>query len=90
MVEGHNSGGGGAGAVIHLDFGDSPVPGATHPVSIGGGGAAGNSPNKASKGSTTTFGTNPSNYYIHQRWWIWWGMERQQRKRWRWWIWWRR
>ena len=59
-----HAGGGGAGAVIHLDFGGSPVPGATHPVAVGGGGAAGNSPNKGSKGGTTTFGTNPSNYYI--------------------------
>ena len=59
-----HAGGGGAGCVIHLDFGDSPIPGATHPVTIGGGGAAGDSPNNASSGNSTTFGTNPSNYYI--------------------------
>ena len=34
-----HAGGGGAGCVIHLDFGGSPVPGATHAVAVGGGGA---------------------------------------------------
>jgi len=59
-----HAGGGGAGCVIHLDFGGSPVPGATHAVAVGGGGAGGNSPNKGTAGNSTTFGTNPSNYYI--------------------------
>lgn len=59
-----HAGGGGAGCVIHLDFGDASLAPGTHPVVIGSGGAGGSSPNKGSAGGSTTFGTNPSNYYL--------------------------
>ena len=60
-----HGGGGGGGGIVHLEFGDSALPAGTYPVSIGGGGNGGvTPPNIGTNGDTTTFGTNPSNYYI--------------------------
>ena len=62
-----HGGGGGAGALILLPAGASALPTGTHPVSCGAGGAGSSGPptfNLGSKGSDTTFGTNPSNFFI--------------------------
>ena len=52
--------------VLFTLFGDSALPAGTYPVSIGSGGNGGvTPPNIGTSGDPTTFGTNPSNYYIN-------------------------